>query len=686
MSLLLDAVNTASGTAIATLNLTLSSSLPNDLYVIYVSTYTAGIKVKSVSSAGLSFANRLEAPGTPNSSIWYSTNTSVGILTNQTIAVAISASSDNIGIVGFTINGADLQVPWDNILVKTSGTTTSPSINSVNTSNSNDMVLGFLGYEWTGTGTITQSTGNLFTELGDTGKFFSGSGSSRKNLDITIEYDIVSNRVTNYSTGYLLSAAPAGWAMIGDSIQAAKNVTASSTLQASSSRQQDTNKKITTNLLSLVSQLSVNRTINKAFSNTFSFISNYIQDTHKFFINSFSFNSSFNTVSSWKRSLQEIGFPILSSIQNFTTKPINSFLSFISNLNVSKQGGGQTYTESLTESLALFSSYINNTTKILLQMFRINSSLTKTTTKTLVNIFNILSFLGKSYGFVLSLKQTLSLSSLLIKTTTKSLIQRISLISNLIKTSNKLLLSYISLNSLIQKTFTFIRAFTQNLNLSSSLSKVMTFSRGISSALSFSSISNKISTKILTSNVRLFSSLSKTITKIIINIITMISNGIAQIQGGGQAYTETFSDTIYILSSSTKTIGKTLLSSLFLIGSLTKIMTKALFNIFTIVSSFMSSTNFKRQVNSFITSFSSEINLITGPISIVLSEYFYLGSSSILSLIKNPQKLITPLRLVTSFRKQNTITRLSKQRIQYSYAKIKLTYQYMKRAILSLID
>ena len=137
---------THSGTGSGTVTLTTSNT--NDIIVvaIYNETNAGAPAVSSVTSPGLTFAQRSKSNGSTNGSleIWWALAT--GTLTAAVITVAWASTIDDGNIVAYGVSGCATAHPWDanvSLPAKASFTAANsqPTVTGISTSQANDFIL-----------------------------------------------------------------------------------------------------------------------------------------------------------------------------------------------------------------------------------------------------------------------------------------------------------------------------------------------------------------------------------------------------------------------------------------------------------------------------------------------------------------------------------------------------------------
>ena len=221
--------------------LTLTTTQPNDIIVVHEFNESNGASIFTVSSItdsdGLHWQMR-SATTTPNdlvlgqgahtsaadNEVWWALAASP--LSNDTITINLSGTSDCGSAVAFGVTGANTSSPWDSNgslpaeAISVSGST--PSVSGISTTNAGSLIFGFMGSGAYG----SDDSGALF---------FSGSGYSMLDQNVVLntnncnyasdavdEYQVVSTTQSNISAA-LGGTIPHGdgWFMVGDAIQAA---------------------------------------------------------------------------------------------------------------------------------------------------------------------------------------------------------------------------------------------------------------------------------------------------------------------------------------------------------------------------------------------------------------------------------------------------------------------------------
>ena len=231
------------GTGGGPVTLTLSTTKANDIIVVHVFNESASPSIYTVSgitdSAGLSWAKR-SATTSPDmvqygggsagvdDEVWWALATST--LSSDTITVNLSGTTDCISAVAFGVNGANISNPWDtnaSLPAKAIrvGGVSAPSVSGISTTNTNAMILGFMGSGTYGSDDngAAYAYGSGYTGIDQ--NIWGGCGFAAGVAD---EYQIVSTAQSNISAalgGNIGSGE--GWFMVGDAIAGASQPTGS---------------------------------------------------------------------------------------------------------------------------------------------------------------------------------------------------------------------------------------------------------------------------------------------------------------------------------------------------------------------------------------------------------------------------------------------------------------------------
>lgn len=196
----------------------LTTSNTNDVIIVVatsVATPGAAPTVSSVTGGGLSWNKRAASGSTAigggtngNLEVWYAI--AAAKLTSTNITATFTGSANTVEIVLFGVSGANTTTPWDaNVSIPKFASSTigsTPSVNSVSTSNANDMALGFFATN----STPVSTPGSGYTII-------------LNGVETGTEEKVVSTTQSSVSVAFGASN-PTGWVMYADAIQAASFV------------------------------------------------------------------------------------------------------------------------------------------------------------------------------------------------------------------------------------------------------------------------------------------------------------------------------------------------------------------------------------------------------------------------------------------------------------------------------
>lgn len=207
--------------------LTLTTNNPNDIIVVFVANEDLAGAIRTVSSVtatGLTFVEKGSSVSTSASpfseaEVWYAAASSVQ--TSTVITVTLSGSTDDASIVAIGVTGANTGSPWDSNAglpahASSNSGATAPSVGSVSTSNSADLVLGFTGaFDATTHAPPAQTPGSGFS-LVATQNNGGGTGKSQA----LVEQEAVTSTLSSSSVAFGTSVgATNAWIMIANAIQ-----------------------------------------------------------------------------------------------------------------------------------------------------------------------------------------------------------------------------------------------------------------------------------------------------------------------------------------------------------------------------------------------------------------------------------------------------------------------------------
>jgi len=195
-------------------SLTLSTTQPNDVIILQITQdYTHSFAPSD--AAGLNWVERSSNfPLQANSEEvdeWWAVASSP--LTSDTINLGESGSSShNTVAIAYGISGANTANPFDSnsgLPYTKSGTSGTPTITGVSTSNANDMIIGLVGYRATST---NQTAASGYTLIAS--QTFSSSQQWG-----AAEYQKVTSAQSGISVSWGTSMSSSDWTMIVDAIQ-----------------------------------------------------------------------------------------------------------------------------------------------------------------------------------------------------------------------------------------------------------------------------------------------------------------------------------------------------------------------------------------------------------------------------------------------------------------------------------
>jgi hypothetical protein len=213
---------------------TLSTSLPNDVIVLEEFNETNGGALATVSSisdtAGLSWQLRT-ATSTPvmisngvttpaDMEVWYAIASAP--LSSDDITVTFNNTVDDGSVIAFGVHGANLSSPWDgNSSIPTESVWTSPSyetpsVSGVSTNASSVMLLGFEG-----SGGNTQPGPDITDGYSDID--YTQNNGAANYSSAEAEYQFLSSAASNATISF--GSGSPEWFMIGDALQAASSET-----------------------------------------------------------------------------------------------------------------------------------------------------------------------------------------------------------------------------------------------------------------------------------------------------------------------------------------------------------------------------------------------------------------------------------------------------------------------------
>jgi hypothetical protein len=203
------ALGSSSGSA--TVTCTLTTSLTNDIVIIYVHINHATVSVSNI-TGGLTWALRKRFTGNSvGEEVWWALAATAQSAVTFTVNLSGTPTNSDAGC--FAINGANTSTPWDvNGSLPATGTASSasaPTVTGVSTTNANTMLLGMYGTQTGSSSSVGASytliqVGGSFGNIGQEQQVVSGTQSS-----VTVSW------TGNHNS----------WNMIADAIQQASPVT-----------------------------------------------------------------------------------------------------------------------------------------------------------------------------------------------------------------------------------------------------------------------------------------------------------------------------------------------------------------------------------------------------------------------------------------------------------------------------
>jgi hypothetical protein len=194
--------------------LTLTTAQANDVIILQI-TQDHDHNFSPSDSAGLNWQERTDgAVGDSNEEVdeWWAVASSP--LSNDVISLGESGSSSyNTVAIAFGISGANTLSPFDSNsgLPRTrTGTSGTPTVTGVSTSNANDIIIGLVGYRNNATGETAAAGYTLIASQ------TYGTGSSQQWG--AAEYKIVSSTQSSVSVSWGVNLSSNDWAMIADAI------------------------------------------------------------------------------------------------------------------------------------------------------------------------------------------------------------------------------------------------------------------------------------------------------------------------------------------------------------------------------------------------------------------------------------------------------------------------------------
>jgi hypothetical protein len=197
--------------------LTLTTTKPNDVIILQI-TYDAGTQsISPTDAAGLTWNERSGMPyehsqGNNHETIdeWWAVAFSP--LSSDTIS--LNGLSANTVAIAFGIAGANTTSPFDSNLglpyKNGGGSSTTPNVPNVSTSNTNDMILGLVGYK---SSTTNETAATGYTLI---------TSQTYSNLQWgAAEYQIVSGILSGQSVSCGTNPSSSNWAMIVDAVKQA---------------------------------------------------------------------------------------------------------------------------------------------------------------------------------------------------------------------------------------------------------------------------------------------------------------------------------------------------------------------------------------------------------------------------------------------------------------------------------
>lgn len=219
--------STEYGTNTVACSLTTTSSPDTIIVFVEVScTYGAcatAPTVSSITAAGLTFNTRTSTSGTASVTSYIIEEYAVASspLSALSISAAISSTSSDASMFAFGVSGAPSTGQFDGSAVKASGTGTAASV-AISTTNTHDMVIGFVGgamQSATSTPTATVGLGTTIPTAGGVTQSNRCHGSTYCTDVADGEYNDYSSTQTNLNVPFTLSNSM-NWFMTADAIKA----------------------------------------------------------------------------------------------------------------------------------------------------------------------------------------------------------------------------------------------------------------------------------------------------------------------------------------------------------------------------------------------------------------------------------------------------------------------------------
>ncbi len=228
-TLALDGTFTAgavTGAGPLTNSLGFSNSLNDTIIVVMVlmgatsgGSYTTG---SVTDTAGLSWTMRKRLEYTTDAApitmeIWWAHAPTP--VSSDTISVALTGSTPDISIMGiFGVNGCDVAAPWDtNVGLpytnNAAGGSSNPEIASVDTTNADAFIFGFVGGNSFPV-SVTPTYSGGFANLGAV-----GNSSGQNDTILKSMYEIFSSAQSGLTAEFIYGSPPPNWALIVDALK-----------------------------------------------------------------------------------------------------------------------------------------------------------------------------------------------------------------------------------------------------------------------------------------------------------------------------------------------------------------------------------------------------------------------------------------------------------------------------------